>query len=134
MKRLLLVAIFCMVPVAALAHPGKTDRHGGHKCVKACEEWGLYYAEYHLHDKYGRAIRIGSEMDKARPATVRSVVTETVVTALPVTTVTQTVVYRSVTEVHEENILAANPLLWALIVLLLLFLILRRTRSQSEKS
>ncbi len=133
MKRTLLIIVLCVVPFAVSAHPGKTDRHGGHKCIKGCEEWGLFYAEYHLHDKYGKPIRIRSEMDKVRPPEVHSTHTGTVAGPDPVTTQTVTV-YRTVTEVHEENIFPSNPLLWVLIILLLLFLILRRTRSQSEKT
>src|SRR5512144_643564 len=131
MKRLLLLAVLFTVPVSALSHPGKTDRHGGHKCIKGCEEWGLYYSEYHLHDKYGRPIRIGSNMKEPVPA-VRSAATDTIITTPPVTATTQTTVYRTVTVVEEENILAMNPLLWVLIALLLLFLILRRTRREKS--
>ncbi len=130
MKRLFLIAILCMVPAAAFPHPGKTDRHGGHKCVKACEEWGLYFNEYHLHDKYGKAVRIRSEMDKVRPPEVRSAAAETA----PVVSTQTVTVYQTVTTVQEENVVASNPLLWILLVLLMLFLILRRTRRESQKS
>ena len=51
-----LLAIFIALP--ASAHPGKTDRYGGHKCYKECAEWDLYYAEYHLHDKDGRPVKV----------------------------------------------------------------------------
>ncbi len=130
MKRLLLVAICCMVPVAAFPHPGKTDRHGGHKCVKACEEWGLYFNEYHLHDKYGKAVRIRSEMDKVRPAEVRSAAAETA----PVVSTQTVTVYQTVTTVQEGEAVSANPLVWAILVLLLLILILRRTRRETPRS
>ena len=42
----------------ALAHPGKTDRQGGHRCRRGCGEWALRYGEYHLHDKDFRPIRV----------------------------------------------------------------------------
>ena len=133
MKKLVILALLCAVPVAAFSHPGKTDRHGGHKCIKGCEEWGLYYAEYHLHDKYGKPIRIGSKMKAARPAAVQSVATETIVTTPPVTSTTQTItVYRTVTTVQEENILASNPLLWAILALLFMLLILRVNRKEKR--
>ncbi len=131
MKKLLIFAVLCLAPVSLFAHPGKTDRHGGHKCVKGCEEWGLYYAEYHLHDKYGKPIRIGSRMKAAMPSEVKSAASET---APPITSIQTVTVYRTVTTVQEENIAASNPLLWVLIALLLLFLILRRTRRQPQKS
>ena len=133
MKKLLILALLCAVPAAAFSHPGKTDRHGGHRCIKGCEEWGLFYKEYHLHDKYGKPIRIGNRMKAVRPAAVQSSATETI--AAPATSSTQTItVYRTVTTVQEETVIASNPLLWALIVLLLLFLILRRTRREIPKS
>ena len=134
MKRLLILAVLCAVPVTAFSHPGKTDRHGGHKCIKGCEEWGLYYAEYHLHDKYGKPIHIGNRKKAVAPApVVQSAVTETIVTLPPVTVATQTVtVYRTVTTVQEEDIIASNPLLWTILVLLLLLLILLRNRKKEE--
>ncbi|MEK6743270.1 MAG: hypothetical protein AABZ15_06660 [Nitrospirota bacterium] len=47
-----------VIALPAYGHPGKTDRDGGHKCYKECAEWDLYYAEYHLHDKDGRAVKV----------------------------------------------------------------------------
>ncbi len=132
MKRTLILVVLCLIPFTVFAHPGKTDRHGGHKCIKGCEEWGLYYEEYHLHDKYGKPIRIASEMDKVRPAAVSSTPPGAVAGPAPVTTQTVTV-YRTVAEVREAYIFPSNPLLWVLIILLLLFLILRRTRQQPQK-
>ena len=133
MKRLLILALLCAVPTVTFSHPGKTDRHGGHKCIKGCEEWGLYYTEYHLHDKYGKPIRIGSKMNAAKPSVVQSTVTETIVTQAPVTVATQTItVYRNVTIVQEEDVIASNPLLWVVLVLLLLLLIFLRNRKREE--
>ncbi|WP_043933817.1 YHYH domain-containing protein [Bacillus sp. EB01] len=35
------------------AHPGNTDGSGGHTCRTNCDDWGLYYGEYHYHDGNG---------------------------------------------------------------------------------
>lgn len=61
-----LLAIVIALP--ASAHPGKTDRQGGHKCYKECAEWDLYYAEYHLHDKDGKAVKAA----RKRPVKTRT--------------------------------------------------------------
>ena len=61
--------VFLLATVIALpvfAHPGKTDRYGGHKCYKECAEWDLYYAEYHLHDKDGKTVKVARKKT-ARP-------------------------------------------------------------------
>ncbi|MBI5639708.1 MAG: hypothetical protein HZA17_04705 [Nitrospirae bacterium] len=50
--------LIVMTPVSGLSHPGKTDRHGGHKCRKGCGQIGLAYGEYHLHDRDFRTIRV----------------------------------------------------------------------------
>jgi hypothetical protein len=50
----------------ALAHPGKTDRRGGHACRKDCSEWDLYVGEYHLHEEDFRPVKTGG---KALPKT-----------------------------------------------------------------
>jgi hypothetical protein len=135
MKRLVLLAVLCVIPVSSYSHPGKTDWRGGHKCVKDCEEWGLFYAEYHLHDKDWKPVRI-SRRAKGVPkqSEFRSAATVTAVPEpAPVAPKTETVtVYKYVTNVYEENALASNPLLGALLVLLLLLLILRRNRREPE--
>ena len=33
------------------AHPGRTDRKGGHTCRTNCPKWGLRYGQYHFHWK-----------------------------------------------------------------------------------
>jgi len=136
MKRLIVIVTLCIIPVLSYSHPGKTDWRGGHKCIKGCEEWGLFYAEYHLHDKDWKPIRISRKAKKVqKDPELQSAATETFVpVAAPVTQKTETVtVYRSVTNVYEENVLASNPLLWTLLILLLLLLILRMNRTRSEK-
>jgi hypothetical protein len=135
MKRLLIIAALCVIPAVTFSHPGKTDWRGGHKCIKGCEDWGLFYAEYHLHDKAGRPIRISKKKIVPKylgPAALRTAVTETAVPE-PAAPKTETVtVYRYVTNVYEENVFSPNPLLWALLVLLLLLLILRMNRKREE--
>ena len=133
MKRLLILAVLCAVPVTAFSHPGKTDLYGGHKCLKDCEEWGLFYAEYHLHDKDGRSVRLGRKKrtpEVSRPK-IRTAATTTVLPAPLVTSQTVTV-YRHVTSVLSEDILSSNPLLFVLLILLLLLLILRLNRRREE--
>lgn len=45
----LVLALFA--PSATLAHPGRTDRNGGHTCRTNCKKWGLRYGQYHYHYK-----------------------------------------------------------------------------------
>ncbi|WP_374016841.1 copper amine oxidase N-terminal domain-containing protein [Paenibacillus thiaminolyticus] len=44
----------------ALAHPGKTDKNGGHTCRTNCEKWGLEYGEYHYHGGSSRSSKASS--------------------------------------------------------------------------
>lgn len=125
MKTVFVLILLCLLPVAASAHPGKTDRFGGHMCLKGCGEWGLFYEEYHLHDKDGKPVRIAK---KAAAKVRKSAVLPGPVQEQPrsspavVSTVTTT---RYVTVVLEENIVSHNPLLFVLLMLLLLLLVLR---------
>lgn len=54
------IALLLGIPLVAAAHPGKTDYRGGHRCMKGCEAWELWYREYHLHDKDWRPIRLST--------------------------------------------------------------------------
>lgn len=45
-----LVSLFLFAPVA-YAHPGRTDKKGGHTCRTNCPKWGLKYGQYHYHNK-----------------------------------------------------------------------------------
>ncbi|MEW5745307.1 MAG: hypothetical protein AB1805_07730 [Nitrospirota bacterium] len=45
---------------ALFAHPGRADRHGGHRCWRSCGDWGLEPEEYHLHDDRGNPVRLGT--------------------------------------------------------------------------
>lgn len=137
MKKLIILSLLCAFPIFALAHPGKTDKYGGHKCIKDCEEWKLYYAEYHLHDKDGKPIRVARKQNKIRrkPA-LKSAPTETVLPVVtePPATIQTVTVYQYVTTVHEKEVFAFNPMLLAVLVLLLLLLILRLNRKRSENA
>ncbi len=139
MKRLILITLILLVcPISAFSHPGKTDRYGGHKCLKDCEEWILFYAEYHLHDKDGKPIRVGKKrrVQPDKPE-LKSYQPEPPVSepAPLITTITKTVTeYRYIKTVAEENILSPNPLYWVVVVLLLLLLIIRRNRRDPDKS
>ena len=33
------------------AHPGRTDKKGGHFCWTNCKKWGLRPGQYHFHSK-----------------------------------------------------------------------------------
>jgi hypothetical protein len=132
MKKALLVALLCTLPIAAFAHPGKTDRYGGHECLKGCEDWNLYYKEYHLHDKDGKPIRIARKTKKRQTQALVSVPTETVipVQSEPPLTAQTVTVYRYVTTMTGES-QPYNPFLWILLILLLLLLILRLNTKRS---
>ncbi len=66
MKTLFLALLILITPVMAWPHPGKTDSVGGHKCYKSCEKWELLFGEYHLHDKYGKPVRVARKVKKER--------------------------------------------------------------------
>ncbi len=57
MKKLFIVILGLLFCFPVFAHPGGTDGNGGHTCRTLCEEWGLSYGEYHLHDDDGNPVR-----------------------------------------------------------------------------
>lgn len=67
MKKIICLALILLISGSALAHPGKTDRQGGHKCLKNCEEWELVFSEYHLHDKEGNPVRLDAKGSPVHP-------------------------------------------------------------------
>jgi len=134
-RKLIPLVMLCAWSISAFAHPGKTDKYGGHMCLKGCEEWKLFYKEYHLHDKDGRPIRVDRNKKgrAAGPAKreLLSLPAETFVRAdQPKTAIVTTAL--SVTNVYEENMIVPNPLLYLLAVLLLLLLVLRMNRKREE--
>lgn len=54
MKKKMILFIFCCTflfnPNIVLAHPGRTDKNGCHKCYTNCAKWGLKDGEYHCHN------------------------------------------------------------------------------------
>lgn len=52
MKRWLfcIISIFLISSSVVSAHPGRTDKNGGHTCRTNCENWGLEQGEYHYHN------------------------------------------------------------------------------------
>jgi hypothetical protein len=133
MNKIIFVALLCLVAAPALSHPGKTDRYGGHNCIKDCEEWKLYYKEYHLHDKDGKAIRVAGKPGKKRKtAELKSAPTETLIVIDHPQSVQTVTVYQVVRRVNEENP-GFNPLLFVLLVLLLLLLIIRMSREREKE-
>ncbi len=46
---LTLLALFLLAPFT-YAHPGRTDKKGGHTCRTNCPKWGLKYGQYHYHN------------------------------------------------------------------------------------
>ena len=52
-KRMIVIFVFCSIflfnPNVVLAHPGRTDSSGCHKCNTNCAKWGLNSGEYHCH-------------------------------------------------------------------------------------
>lgn len=48
---ILVACLICMlIPNAVLAHPGRTDGNGCHRCKTNCSQWGLSQGQYHCHD------------------------------------------------------------------------------------
>ena len=119
----LFILIISFLPLTSSAHPGKTDRHGGHQCLKDCAEWDLYYREYHTHDKDGSPVRF-ARYKTPRPIAAAAPAHASIVTPA-VSTEPQPLDAASVLPLEPET-----PLLpWALLPMcLLLFLAVRRRR------
>ena len=127
---LLITLLAFLAPLSAPAHPGMTDRYDGHKCFKKCEDWNILYAEYHLHDKDRKPVRIakkkkqvpqeetGEGMVPVEPAAPPQ--------AAPVEVVRQVIVVR------EQGVAGIDPFMLVLLVLLFLWLILRMNRRKEE--
>jgi len=70
MKTVLSLIFIFLLPFSSIAHPGKTDYRGGHKCWKNCGEWELRRGEYHMHDKDWNPIRFdrqGNVVEAEKP-------------------------------------------------------------------
>ncbi len=130
MKTLFLALLIFILPILAWSHPGKTDSVGGHKCYKGCEKWELLFSEYHLHDKYGKPIRVAKKVKKkqrvAAEPPVASVQEEQVEMPQPVQAAA---IPLPVQALQQEKGLLPNPLMLLLLALLLLLLLLVRRRA-----
>lgn len=147
MKRFLFIIPVLLCPALSFAHPGKTDYQDGHKCIKNCEEWDLYYAEYHLHDKDRNPIRITADRktavrispdadDPSRTSAPVSLPDPSLATTKPVTETGKpmpktTGIPRSGMPVQEEALFrVADILLFIVVGLLLISLIMLRRKKE----
>ncbi len=140
MKRLFIAFLVFSFPAFVHAHPGKTDLYGGHRCLRGCEDWGLFTGEYHLHDKDGRPIRLArskgrkSHRDSLRDQQETTTASEAHEPASQATSSPGAVKPElPPLKPQEENLFVLHPLLSALALLLLLFLVLRRSRKAGLK-
>ncbi len=134
MKTLITLVLSLLLPLGASAHPGKTNRCGGHVCLKECEEWNLFYKEYHLHDKDGKPVRVVKNKHVKREPVIAEMTTGPTETALlvnPATSTTATSVPR-VASVVAESLFPFNMLLIVLAALLVLLLVIRMNRRREE--
>ncbi|MED4585790.1 YHYH domain-containing protein [Brevibacillus choshinensis] len=59
--RFILAFSLLVIPFSVVeAHPGRTDKNGGHTCRTNCEKWGLQYGQYHYHNGGGTSSGGGS--------------------------------------------------------------------------
>ncbi len=150
MKEGIWLAVILLFSVCAYAHPGKTDRRGGHKCLRNCSEWELLYGEYHLHDKDWKPIRVdvkGAPIPDAPPLHNMTPSQEPQERAkAPEQTVVQSSgestpenperkiinQYRYITLVREENILSFYNIVLIILAFLLLsaLIFIRRKRDR----
>jgi len=128
MNAYIVLFVLTVIALPASAHPGKTDRYGGHKCYKECAEWDLYYAEYHLHDKDGRPVKVAKKKPvRSKPvtATVEERSADRPSAAAPSPPVSA-----AAAAITEPD---APSLPWILLALfLLLFLVVRRNRRKAS--
>ena len=126
--------VIVLLPLTAVAHPGKTDRQGGHRCLKDCAEWDLYYNEYHLHDKDGKPAKVARKKpvrSKPETATVeaKAVIEEKPADRPAEATPSQPVAAAALPDIGSGTL----SLSWLLLVLfLLLFLVVRRNRRKAS--
>jgi len=133
MPILLAVIIAFLIAPSADGHPGKTDRYGGHRCLKQCEEWDLYYAEYHLHDKNGKPIRVAAKKKVKRTGTENGLTPEPApaATALPAPAPMASQPSRGAAPAADEDP-CRSSLPWVVVVLLLLWLLVRRRKAEDQ--
>lgn len=127
---LLITLLAFLSPFSLPAHPGMTDRYDGHKCFKKCEDWGILYAEYHLHDKDRKPVRVAKKKKQTQQEETGEV-TGLVEPAAPPQAAPAEVV-RQVVIVREQGVAGIDPFMLVLLVLLFLWLILRMSRRKEE--
>lgn len=146
MRACVAAIIVLLFPLTVIAHPGKTDRRGGHRCWRDCVSWGLLYSEYHLHDKYFMPVRLDKPAGvkipetSAKPSAILpdlegtpEKTPEPAMQALPEAPRSPHVPAPvSVPAYIEESLFPWNPyqvvLLLVLLILLLALLVMRRKR------
>jgi len=142
-KRFIIYSLLILCPSIAAAHPGKTDKAGGHKCWKDCYDWELEYGEYHFHEKDFRPIRVDRNgnpkgqkeppeiKETVSPKTTEAVVPENVVKKEPPKERPQEMSVSANRTTYNESICPFDPLhfaLSALVIFLLLILLVIRVR------
>ncbi len=126
------VALLLILPPSTRAHPGKTDRYGGHQCIKDCAEWDLYYREYHLHDKEGRPVRVAQKKQRA-PEPEQTTPEPTALSQNPAGPQTAHASAPPVASREGED-REGIPLHWVLVLLFLILLLLRIRRTRKAVS
>jgi hypothetical protein len=153
MKTVLSLIFMLLMSFSAIAHPGKTDYRGGHKCWKNCGEWELRQGEYHLHDKDWNPIRfdqkgnvVEAEQSEGVPTPDKRFLLEKSVekasepaSGVRENTGTKTPDQRVIVEKHqtltvyEESVLSLNAIMLLLLAfLMLIILIFVRKRREKE--
>jgi hypothetical protein len=153
MKTFLAMLFIFLMPFSAIAHPGKTDHRGGHKCWKNCGEWELRRGEYHLHDKDWNPIRLdskGDAIETVRPGAVPTpekrflqeesatgsggTASEIQKTPESKGTARQTIVEEHhIVNVYEESLLPFNYILLLLLAFLMLIVLLYVRKKKKNK-
>lgn len=134
MKLLTVLIVIVLLPLTAVAHPGKTDRQGGHRCLKDCAEWDLYYNEYHLHDKDGKPVKVARKKPVRSRSEAAAVEEKPVIEERPADRPAEAALSQPVAVAAAPDIESGTlPLSWILLVLfLLLFLVVRRKRRKAS--
>ena len=113
-----LIAFPVLVASTALAHPGRTDRYGGHSCRTRCEDWGESYG-YHFHGRPDpsrgsrRTIRSPRDFDFIEPISSReksSDRTMTIIIVVAVMAFVWLIIGRQGREFWKSVLRGENPL------------------------
>lgn len=149
MKKLLILSLILLFPITASPHPGRTDKRGGHRCWKDCGSWGLYYGEYHLHDKNWKPIRLDKDGNPIMPLLQEQKEETTLGTKLPEQSEPPTpsqpleqiqkklLAEKTPPEIEKSTyncMTIINPFLLILLALLLIALLIARRMRKDRKS